>query len=124
MASKIILAFFIQFLNFWELLERNSFITQTGGYMHATQIALFIGYDNLPTTLQDGDVLMVTERHGTVGFARNGNPIKRSEGDDKFIACGVCVTQALMFFGISTELVSDLEGVKLYRLRVRNDYLS
>lgn len=86
--------------------------------MHTAQIVLFIGYEKVPTALQDGDVLVVTERHGTVGFVRNGTPLKRKEGDDKFIACGVCVTQALMFFGINTELVSDTDGVKLYRLHM------
>lgn len=89
--------------------------------MRTTQIALFIGYEMEPTTLQDGDVLVVTERHGTVGFVRNGNPLRRKEGDDKFIACGACVTQTLMSLGIGTRLVSNEDGVKLYRLHVRNE---
>lgn len=88
--------------------------------MHTTQIALFIGYENAPTTLQDGDILAVIERHGTVGFVRNGNPLRRKDRDDKFIACGACITHALMFFGISTELISDRDGVKLYRLHMQD----
>ena len=88
--------------------------------MHKTRIALFMGTEKKPTTLKDDDVMIVTERHGTVGFIRNGSPLREQGGDDKFIASGASITQALSFFGITAELVSNRQGVRLYRLSIRN----
>ena len=83
-----------------------------------SKIVLFIGYEKKPTELQDGDTLAVFSRAGTVGFLRGGCPLVNKKGDDKFIAHGACVQEVLHHLDIYPDLVSDIDGIRLYRLHV------
>lgn len=78
---------------------------------------LIDGKKDKPTTLCDGDILVVQEC-GTVGFHRDGRRLHGIYGDDKVLASGVDVRSFLQHFGITTKLVENAgsASVKAYRL--------
>ena len=89
--------------------------------MSNSKIVLFTGYENDPTTLQDGDKLVVRQAHGTLFFSRDGTPLMGAGGDDKFLACEHCARSVLQHFGVYPNLVSDKDGVRVFELHVRPD---
>ena len=86
--------------------------------MSNSKIVLFTGYENEPTTLQDGNKLVVRQAHGTLFFSRDGTPLKGAGGDDKFLACEQCARSTLHHLGVFPNLVSDKDGVRVFELRV------
>jgi len=87
--------------------------------MNISQIVMFIGYEMRATVLEDGDTVAIYVRDGTAGFTRNGTPLRRAQGDDKFLGHEDCVRSMLNHFGISMNLISEILGVKVFKIFIQ-----
>lgn len=74
------------------------------------------------TTLQKGDKATLITHHGTVAFSRDGEALRKHDGDDKFLLkphdlCQFdeCMEMVAGAAGLTAVLESDENGLVTYR---------